>query len=133
MARAVAGRPRHGGASLSLQQISVGSPASLVRDLRSAADRKAPARYDGDILHIIKQYPGCDDAQVLAFLRARVDWFGRGTLIDKVFRPSLRTVHMAARRLESAGQIKIKADRPQQPQMLRLYPNNPFWAAAWHG
>ena len=118
---------------MSSQQISVEAPENLVRDLGHAAERKAPARHDGDILHIIKQYPGCDDAQVLAFLRARVHWFGRGTLIDRVFRPSLRTVQTAARRLESAGQIKIKADRSQNSQMLRLYPNNPFWAAAWHG
>jgi hypothetical protein len=118
---------------MSVQQISVGAPAEVVRDLRHAPDRKAPARHDGDILHIIKQYPGCNDAQVLAFLRARVHWFGRGTLIDKVFRPSLRTVHTAGRRLEIAGEIKTKVDQSQHPQLLRFYPNNPFWAAAWHG
>jgi hypothetical protein len=116
---------------MSFQHISVWTPAKGVRDLGHAPDRNAPARHDGDILHIIKQYPGCNDAQVLAFLRARVHWFGRGTLIDKVFRPSLRTVHTAGRRLETAGEIKIKADESQHPQMLRFYPNNPFWAAAW--
>jgi hypothetical protein len=121
------------GASLSLQQISVGAPANLVRDLEQAADRKAPAKFDADILHIIKQYPGCDDAQVLAFLRARVHWFGRDTLIHNLFRPSLRAVHTAVRRLESTGKIRTKADRSPQSQMLRFYPNNPFWAAAWHG
>lgn len=118
------------GASLSLQQISVGAPAHLVRDRGHAPDRQARARYDGDILHIIKQYPGCNDAQVLAFLRARVHWFGRDTLIHNVFRPTLRTVHAAGRRLEIAG--KIKVDQPQRPEGLRFYPNNPFWAAAWH-
>lgn len=115
---------------MSFQQMSVGAPTSLVRDLTRAADRQPPARHDGDILHIIKQYPGCNDAQVLAFLRARIHWFGRGTLIHKVFRPSLRTVHAAGRRLEIAG--KIKVDQSQHPQMLRFYPNNPFWAAARH-
>ena len=119
------------GLLMSVQQISVGAPVKVVRDARHAPDRRAPPSHDGDILHIIKQYPGCDDTQVLAFLRARVHWFGRGTLIDKVFRPSLRTVHAAARRLEIAG--KIKAHPSQHPQLLRFYPNNPFWAAAGHG
>jgi hypothetical protein len=118
---------------MSFQEISVGAPANLVRDLVHVPERQAPAKHDGDILHIIKQYPGCDDAQVLAFLRARVHWFGRGTLIHKIFRPSLRTVHAAGRRLEVAGKIRIKADQPQHSQPLRFYPNNPFWAAAWHG
>jgi hypothetical protein len=118
---------------MSVEQISVGAPADLVRDLRHVPDPRAPARYDGDILHIIKQYPGCDDAQVLAFLRARVHWFGRDTLIHKLFRPSLRTVHSAGRRLESAGKIRVRADQSQHPGLLRFYPDNPFWAAAWHG
>jgi hypothetical protein len=115
---------------MSVQQISVGTPGHVVQDLSHAPDRQAPARHDGDILHIIKQYPGCNDAQVLAFLRARVHWFGRGTLIHKVFRPSLRTVRAAGRRLETAGEIKV--DPSQHPRLLRFYPNNPFWAAAWH-
>ena len=114
----------------SFQQISVEAPASLARAMSPAPDRKAVVKYDGDMLHIIKQYPGCSDAQVLAFLRARVHWFGRGTLIDKVFRPALATVHAAGRRLEIAG--KIKVNQSQHPEMLRFYPNNPFWAAAWH-
>jgi hypothetical protein len=118
------------GLLMSFQQMSVGAPTHLIRDLKRASDRQAPAKHDGDILHIIKQYPGCDDAQILAFLRARVHWFGRGTLIHKVFRPSLRTVHAAGRRLEIAG--KIKVNQSQHPEMLRFYPNNPFWAAAWH-
>src|SRR6185503_14226425 len=77
------------------QQISVEAPATAARALSAAPDRKAVVKYEGDVLHIIKQYPGCSDAQVLAFLRARVHWFGRGTLLDKVFRPSLATVHAA--------------------------------------
>ena len=111
----------------SFQQISVEAPASLARALTLVPDRKAPVKYDGDVLHIIKQYPGCSDAQVLAFLRARVHWFGRGTLIDKVLRPSLATVHAAGRRLEIGGEIKIKADRSQSGEGLRFYPNNPLW------
>jgi len=118
---------------MSFQQVSVGAPANAGRALSPAPDRKALVKYDGDVLHIIKQYPGCNDASVLAFLRARVPWFGRGTLIHKVCRPSLSTVHAAARRLELAGKIKIKVDRSQQRQMLVFYPNNPFWAAAWNG
>src|SRR5690242_18122304 len=109
------------------QQISVEGPASLARALSLAPDRKALAKYDGDILHIIKQYPGCSDVQVLAFLRARVHWVGRGTLVSKVFQPSLGTVHAAGRRLELAGEIKTGVDRSQHRQALRLYPNNPLW------
>jgi hypothetical protein len=48
-------------------------------------------------------------------------------LIDGVFRPSLRTVHAAGRRLEIAGEIKIKAEPSQQREALRFYPNNPLW------
>jgi hypothetical protein len=119
----------------SVQQISVEAveaPADLGRAAGRALDREASVKqarvkYDDDILHIIKQYPGGDDAYVLAFLRTRVHWFGRGTLIDKVFRPSLSTVHAAARRLETAGEIKIKAERSQDREALRFYPNNPLW------
>ena len=93
---------------LTLQQISRGTPAIAGR-ARSPV-RTTQVKYDGDVLHIIKQYPGCDDERVLEFLRARVLWFGRGTLIDKVFRPSLGTVHAAGRRLEKTGQIKSKVD-----------------------
>jgi len=114
----------------SFQQISVEAPASLARAMSPAPDRKAVVKYDGDMLHIIKQYPGCSDAQVLAFLRARVHWFGRGTLIDKVFRPALATVHAAGRRLEIAGEIKTKMDRSPSRQGLRFYPNNPLWPDA---
>jgi hypothetical protein len=113
---------------MSFQQIAVGAPADPGRALSPAPDRKAQVKYDGDILHIIKQYPGCNDARVLAFLRARVHWFGRGTLIHKVFRPSLSTVHAAGRRLEMAGKIKTKVDDSQHHQMLRFYPNTPVWA-----
>jgi hypothetical protein len=112
------------------QQISVEAPANLARAPSPAPDRKALVKYDGDILHIIKQYPGCSDSRVLAFLRARVHWFGRGTLINKVFQPSLGTVHAAGRRLEIAGEIKTKVDRSQPPQALRFYPNNPLWPDA---
>lgn len=97
---------------------------------RQAGVKQARARYDGDILHIVKQYPGCDDAYVLAFLRTRVRWFGRGTLIDGVFAPSLSTVHAAGRRLESAGEIKIKAEPSEDREALRFYPNNPLWPHA---
>jgi hypothetical protein len=125
-----------GGASLrwaqellmSFQQISVEAPANLGRALSPAPDRKARVKYDADVLHIIKQYPGCNDARVLAFLRARVHWFGRGTLIHNVFRPSLSTVHADGRRLEIAGKIKTKVDLSQHRRMLRFYPNNPLWA-----
>jgi len=111
----------------SFQQNSGERPVSLARVPSLAADRKALAKYDGDILHIIKQYPGCSDVQVLAFLRARVNWIGRNTLINKVFQPSLNTVHSAGRRLEIAGEIKTGADRSQHRHGLRLYPNNPLW------
>ena len=112
----------------SFQQTSVGAPADRGRALSLAADRKAQARYDGDILHIIKQYPGSSDARVLAFLRTRVHWFGRGTLFNKLFRPSLRTIEAAGRRLEIAGKIKTKLDRSQGRQTLRFYPHNRLWA-----
>jgi hypothetical protein len=111
----------------SFQQISGEVPANLARALSLAPDRKARVKYDGDVLHIIKQYPGCADAQVLAFLRARVHWFGRGTFIDKVFRPSLGAVHAAGRRLETAGNIRIEVERSQQGQALRFFPKNPPW------
>ena len=116
----------------SVQHGSVEASADPGRAISPARDRQAGAsearaKYDGDILHIIKQYPGCDDAYVLTFLRTRVHWFGRGTLIDGVFRPSLSTVHAAGRRLETAGEIKIKVERPQQREALRFYPNNPLW------
>ena len=114
---------------LSFHQVAVG-PASSGRALDPAPDRAARAKYDGEVLHIIKQYPGCNDARVLAFLRARVHWFGRGTLIHKVFRPSLGTVHAAGRRLEIAGKIKIKVDQSHHHRMLRFYPNNRIWADA---
>jgi hypothetical protein len=48
-------------------------------------------------------------------------------LIDKVFRPSLGTVHAAGRRLEIAGEIKTKAEPSQDRRALRFYPNNPLW------
>ena len=116
----------------SVQQVSVEAPAHPGRAVSRAADRRAGAKlaranYDGDVLHIIKQYPGCDDAYVLAFLRTRVHWFGRGTLIDGVFRPSLGTVHAAGRRLETAAEIKIKAEPSPHREALRFYPNNPLW------
>ncbi len=110
----------------SFQQASVEVPAPPARALSRAPDRKARVTYDGDIMHIIKQYPGCTDVRVLAFLRARVHWFGRGTLIDKVFRPSLATVHAAGRRLEIAGSIKTKVDASPL-EALRFYPNNAVW------
>jgi len=89
--------------------------------------RKSLAQYDGAVLHIIQQYPGCDDARILAFLRTRVDWFGRGTMIDKLFRPSLRTVHAAVHRLEIAGEIKTNAQQSHRGNMLRFFPNVPIW------
>ncbi len=116
---------------IGLQQFAVAAPSNSDRALSSASDRTTPVKYDADVLHIIKQYPGCNDASVLAFLRARVDWFGRGTLIHTVCRPSLGTVHKAGRRLERDGKVKIKVDRSQQREVLRFYPNSPFWAAAW--
>jgi hypothetical protein len=112
---------------MSFQQIAVGAPANAGRALGPAPDRTAYVKYDGDILHIIKQYPGCHDARILAFVRARVHWIGRGTLIHKVFRPSLSTVHAAARRLEIAGKITTKVDHSQHHQILRFYPTNPLW------
>jgi hypothetical protein len=113
---------------MSLQQVALGTLANAGRALSPAADRKGQVKYDGDILHIIEQYPGCDDAHVLAFLCARVHWFGRGTLIHKVFSPSLSTVRAAGRRLEVAGKIKAKVDHSQHHQLLRFYPNTPVWA-----
>lgn len=84
-------------------------------------------KYDGDVLHIIQQYPGCDDGYIMAFLRARVHWFGRGTVIDKLFRPSVGTVQAAVRRLEIAGEIKTNVQRLDRGHGLRFYPNNPIW------
>jgi hypothetical protein len=112
----------------SFQQMAVAVPAIGGRALSPAPDRKAQANHDADVLHIIKQYPGCDDVRVLAFLRARVHWFGRATLIHNVFAPSLRTVHAAGRRLEIAGEIKTRVDQSQKPETLRFYPNNRLWA-----
>lgn len=113
---------------MGVQQVAAGAPVNAGSGLSPAPDRKAPVKYDGDILHIIKQYPGCDEARILAFLRARVHWFGRDTLIHKIFCPSLSTVHAAGRRLESAGMIKIKVDRSEHHQALRFFPNNRLWA-----
>src|SRR5690348_417403 len=87
--RADAVPPPHEGCALrwsqellmGVQRIAVWAPANAGRALSFAPDCNAQVKYDGDILHIIKQYPGCDDTRVLAFLRARVHWFGRGTLI----------------------------------------------------
>ncbi len=84
-------------------------------------------KYDGDVLHVIKQYPGCSEERVLAFLRARVDWFGRGTLIHKLFRPSLGTVQAAVRRLWIARKIKSSGPPVHGGNMLRFYPNNSIW------
>lgn len=89
--------------------------------------RKSLAKHDGAVLHIIQQYPGCDDARILAFLRTRVHWFGRGTVADKLFRPSLRTVHAAVHRLEIAGEIKTNAQQSHRGNMLRFFPNVPIW------
>jgi len=89
--------------------------------------RKSPARCDRAVLHIIQQYPGCNDARILAFLRTRVDWFGRGTMIDRLFRPSRRTVQRAAHRLEVAGEIKTDVQQSHDGQMLRFFPNVPIW------
>ncbi|HLH87234.1 MAG TPA: hypothetical protein VKX28_02145 [Xanthobacteraceae bacterium] len=118
----------------SVQPVSVKGPAHPDRAVGRASGprasvKQARAKYDGDILHIIMQYPGCDDAYVLAFLRTRVHWFGRGTLIDSFFAPSLGAVHAAGRRLETAGEIKIKAEPSPQREALRFYPNNPLWPA----
>ena len=112
----------------SFEQIAVWPPAKAGRALSRAPDRKPQVKYDGQVLHIVEQYPGCNDACVLAFLRTRVHWFGRDTLVDKIFRPSLATIHAAGRRLEVAGKIKIKVDRSSHRQGLRFYPNNPVWA-----
>lgn len=104
-----------------------GAAADAGRARSPAPDRKGQVKYDGDILHIIEQYPGCDDAHVLAFLCERVHWLGRGTFFHKVFRPSRRTVHAAGRRLEAAGRIMTKVDAQPQ-ELLRFYPNTPVWA-----
>ena len=111
---------------LSLQQILPGTPATAGRTLSPV--RTAKVKYDGDVLHIIKQYPGCDDARVLGVIRARVPWFGRGTFIGKIFRPSLSSVHAAGHRLEGTGKIKTRVDQSADRQVLRFYPNNPVWA-----
>jgi hypothetical protein len=112
----------------SFLQVAVGALANADPLLSPAPDRKWQVKYDRDILHIIEQYPGCNDARILAFLRARVHWFGRGTLIHNVFRPSLSTVHAAGRRLKAAGKIKSKADHSAQHRALRFYPNTNVWA-----
>src|SRR5579871_3206630 len=80
---------------MSSQQVAVETLANADPALSPVPDSRRQTRYDGDILHIVEQYPGCDDARILAFLCARVVWFGRGTLIHKFFSPSLRTVHAA--------------------------------------
>jgi len=110
----------------SLQQIPVEPPAGL-RRAGPAAPAKSLAKHDGAVLHIIQQYPGCDDARVLAFLRTRVHWFGRGTMVDKLFRPSLRTIQAAVHRLEAAGEIKTNAQQSHRGRMLRFFPNVPIW------
>jgi hypothetical protein len=121
-------RRAEGRLSMSVQDVVVGSLANAGRVLSPAADRKGHVKYDSDVLHIIEQYPGCNDAHVLAFLWERVHWFGRGTLIHKVFRPSLSTVRAAGRRLEVAGKIKTKVDRSQHHPLLWFRPNTPVWA-----
>jgi len=114
----------------SVQPIVAEAPADAGRALSLVPDRNAQPKYDGDILHIIKQYPGSSDARVLAFLRTRAHWFGRGTLLNKIFRPSLGTIHAAGRRLEAAGMIKTKVDPAEPRRLLRFYPNNRLWADA---
>jgi hypothetical protein len=114
----------------SFEQITVWPAAKAGRALSPAPDRKPPVKYDRQVLHIVEQYPGCEDARVLAFLLTRVHWFGRDTLVHRIFRPSLATIHAAGRRLEIAGKIRIKEDRSSHRRMLRFYPNNPLWARA---
>jgi hypothetical protein len=95
--------------------------------MSASEPRKNLARHDGAVLHIIQQYPGCNDARILAFLRTRVHWFGRGTMVDKLFQPSLRTVKRAVHRLEVAGEIKTNVQQSHEGQMLRFFPNVPIW------
>ena len=113
---------------MSFLQVAAGASASAERLRITTPDRKGQVKYDRDMLHIIEQYPGCSDARVLLFLRARVHWFGRGTLIHNIFRPSLGAVHAAGRRLEAAGRIKSREDRSEHRQSLRFYPNTRIWA-----
>jgi hypothetical protein len=112
----------------SFQKILVEPPADLRRARTAAPEsRKGLAKHDAAVLHIIRQYPGCNDARILAFLRTRVDWFGRGTMVDKLFRPSLRTVQAAVHRLEVAGEIKTDVQQSHRGHMLRFFPNVPIW------
>jgi hypothetical protein len=112
----------------SFQQFLVDPPADVGR-ARSAKPERGSSlvKYDCDVLHIIQQYPGCNQAHILAFLRARVHWFGRGTMIDKLLRPSLGAVQAAVRRLEIAGKIKSYVQPLHNGPLLRFYPNNPIW------
>ncbi len=112
----------------SFVQIAAWPLAKAGRARSLAPDRKPQVKYDRHVLHIVEQYPGCHDARVLAFLLTRVQWFGRDTLIDRIFRPSLATVRAAGRRLEAAGKIKITADKSSHRDTLRFYPNNAVWA-----
>jgi len=112
----------------SVEQIAVWPAATIGRALEPAPGCKPQVKYDRHVLHIVEQYPGCQEARVLAFLLTRVQWFGRDTLIDRIFRPSLATVRAAGRRLEAAGKIKIAEDKSSQRETLRFYPNTPVWA-----
>ena len=110
------------------QQVLAAPPADLPRARMPAPEpRKSLARCDGAVLHIIQQYPGCSDARILAFLRTRIHWFGRGTMVGKLFRPSLRTIHAAVRRLEVAGEIKTNVQESHRGHTLRFFPNVPIW------
>ena len=109
-------------------QSSAEPPADLDRSrMPAAGTRKSAARHDGAVLHIIQQYPGCNDARILAFLRTRVHWFGRGTMVDRLFRPSLRTIRGAVHRLELAGDIKTNVQQSPEGRLVQFFPNVPIW------
>ncbi len=117
----------------SFQQILAEPPAAVHRArILAPPPRQSLAKRDGAVLHIIQQYPGCDDARILAFLRTRVHWFGRGTMVDKLFRPSLRTVQAAVHRLKAAGEIKTNMRHAQQGRVLHHFPNVPIWPGNEH-
>jgi hypothetical protein len=113
---------------ISFQQVLAAPPANLPSARIPAPEpRKSLAKCDGAVLHIIQQYPGCNDARILAFLRTRIHWLGRGTMVGKLFRPSLRTIHAAVHRLEVAGEIKTNVQESHRGHTLLFFPNVPIW------
>lgn len=90
-------------------------------------------RHDAIISHIINQYPGCNDIHLLAMLRSRVQWLGKGARWGVLFAPSLATVERSIRRLSIAGKVVERQESMTRyrkgPSIRRFYPNNELWRA----